>query len=198
MFFLIILSIQILIFLCKESKFDILNISDNEIKTIQFKKGVNFYIFKYNKIPLKNNSSSTFIIQGLTFKNDLNYYLYQNKEDIIEINNEFTNYKNEKTVLSYDSGIIDTSKVKNDFYFVIKKPDSNLETTFTLISSTIKTFEDVFYEEYSFKNEVSYIFQTSFKHKNYVRVGAVAWNNGSETELIVTDQSEDITYKKKR
>ena len=104
----------------------ILNISDNEIKTIQFKKGVNFYIFKYNKIPLKNNSSSTFIIQGLTFKNDLNYYLYQNKEDIIEINNEFTNYKNEKTVLSYDSGIIDTSKVKNDFYFVIKKPDSNL------------------------------------------------------------------------
>ena len=125
-FFLIILSIQILIFLCKESKFDILNISDNEIKTIQFKKGVNFYIFKYNKIPLKNNSSSTFIIQGLTFKNDLNYYLYQNKEDIIEINNEFTNYKNEKTVLSYDSGIIDTSKVKNDFYFVIKKPDSNL------------------------------------------------------------------------
>ncbi len=61
-FFLIILSIQILIFLCKESKFDILNISDNEIKTIQFKKGVNFYIFKYNKIPLKNNSSSTFII----------------------------------------------------------------------------------------------------------------------------------------
>ena len=72
-----------------------------------------------------------------------------------------------------------------------------METTFTLISSTIKTFEDVFYEEYSFKNEVSYIFQTSFKHKNYVRVGAVGWNNGSETELIVTDQSEDITLKNK-
>ena len=95
----------------------------------------------------------------------MNYYLYQNKEDIIEINNEFKNYKNEKTVLSYDSRIIDTSKVKNDFYFVIKKPDSNLETTFTLISSTTKTFEDVFYEEYSFKNEVSYIFQTSLSIK---------------------------------
>ena len=68
MFFLIILSIQILIFLCKESKFDILNISDNEIKKIQFKKGVNFYIFKYNKIPLKNNSFSTFIYKDSLLK----------------------------------------------------------------------------------------------------------------------------------
>ena len=104
MFFLINLSIQILIFYCYESKFDIIDISNNERKAVQF-------------------DNSTF------------------------------------TVLSTETDI-----------------------------------GEVFYEEYSFRNSVSHIFALKYSHKNYIRVGAIGWNNNPTTLLRVTNSNENIIH----
>ena len=196
MFFLINLSIQMLIFYCYESKFDVIDISINEKKTVFFDNKSNFYVFNYVQKPL-NNFPSSLAIKALPIQKNFNYYLYQNKEEIMQINSEFKNYKNEKTLLNYDSGIIDTSKIdKNNFYFVIHYPNK-LEATFTVLSSETG-FDDVSFQDYSFKNIESYIFKfnTPENHKKYVRVGSIAWVNNPTSILTVIDHNKEIIYQK--
>ena len=116
----LILYFIFLIISTKESKIEIIELSNYESKEIKFTKSKNYHIFKFNYNPIPNVNYTSCTIRLNPPNKIYNYFIYDNAGDIFEENGFFKHYTNKNTKLDSQVGVILLEKRNKDFYIVLQ------------------------------------------------------------------------------
>jgi len=184
---------------------EITNISPYEHKTVRFTTQKPYNIFKYSLKTINNIEKSYLSIRSIdkNVNQDYLFYVYLDKENITEINGEFSNY--EKYGKSNNNYTFKDC-INHDYYIVIKYSASYDKTDTFYFYSTDSPYEikNVFYQDYLVPDynddkAKNYIFSFSSNYTKYIHFGLANYYNYYENRksltIIQKDKDNTVLYK---
>ena len=191
----LILYFIFLIISTKESKIEIIELSNYESKEIKFTKSKNYHIFKFNYNPIPNVNYTSCTIRLNPPNKIYHYFIYDNAGDILEENGFFKHYTNKNTKLDSQVGVILLEKRNKDLYIVLQYNNILLSNIRMFSNDSLYNINETFFYDYYYLQNINYIFYIPTNYSKYIKVGGNILFTGASISLSISEDNMNNTIK---